>query len=206
MSFLRINESPSTLFKLKVKPNQPRKYDRTTRFEFYKDFYEMAFCGSINGIVCLSHYGMDPKSGNSVEWEQFAVLWNPSINRCKPILLRRSCFDDDLWEVSVGLGFDAGANDFKISRIVQMAQMPLGEILSWVEMYSANQDCRKPTARLVTFCPRSPNCTFIVKGVPYWVDVGSENLGAIGPCSENHRMVPYPVHVKNQSTSLRPMT
>lgn len=105
-------------------------------------------------------------------------------------LLRRSCFDDNLWVVSVDLDFDADTNDFKIFRIVQMDQMPLGETLSRVEIYSVNQDSWKPTGRLVPFHPGSPSCTFIVKGVPSWVDAGSENLGATDPCIEKYRMVP----------------
>ncbi|KAL8090460.1 hypothetical protein AgCh_039787 [Apium graveolens] len=204
MSFLRINESPCTLFKLKVEPNQPRKFDHTRRFEFSRYFYEMAFCGSVNGIVCLSHYGRDSNSGNLVEWEQFAVLWNPAIRRCKPILLpTRGCFDDDLWIPSVGLGFNADANDFKIFRIVPVR---LGRSLSRVEIYSANLDSWNRVQRSAPFLPRSPNCNFIVKGVPYWIDADTENLLAIDPCTEKHRMVPYPMHVKNQSTSVHPMT
>lgn len=204
MSFLRINESPSTLFKLKVKLNQPRKFDQTRRFEFCKFFYEMAFCGSINGIVCLSHYGRDSNSGNFVECEQFAVLWNPAIRRCKPILLpTRTYSDDDLWVASVGLGFNADANDFKIFRIVPVR---LGRSLSRVEIYSANLDSWNHTQRSVPFLPRSPNCNFIIKGMPYWIDADSESLEAIDPCTEKHRMVAYPTHVKNQSTSVHPMT
>lgn len=65
-----VNEPPTHLYVLK--PSQPRKLDYPRKFNFPNFFKEMVFCGSINGIVCLSH-SQHPDSCYFVEWGRFCV-------------------------------------------------------------------------------------------------------------------------------------
>lgn len=116
------------------------------------------------------------------------------MNCCKTIKLPATKTMLDMWEiVSVGIGFDAVANDYKIIRIVPVSYPPSSKenIMSRVEIYSANQDSWKDIngGALIPFCPGLPNCKFVIKGVPYWHVWGRENkgLGAIDPRTGIHR-------------------
>ncbi|KAK1393643.1 hypothetical protein POM88_012699 [Heracleum sosnowskyi] len=174
-----VNEPPTHLYVLK--PSQARKLDYPRKFNFPDFFKEMAFCGSINGIVCLSH-SQHPDSCYFVDWGQFFVLWNPSMNCCKTIKLPAKKTILDMWEfVSVGIGFDADANDYKIIGIVPVMYPPSSEenIMSRVEIYSAKRDSWKDVdgGALIPLSPALPNCNFVIKGVPYWQVCGRENEG-----------------------------
>lgn len=204
-----VNEPPTHLYVLK--PSQPRKLDYPRKFNFPNFFKEMVFCGSINGIVCLSH-SQHPDSCYFVEWGRFCVLWNPAMNCCKTIKLPAKKTILDMWElVSVGFGFDADGNDYKIIRIVPVSYPPSSNenIMSRVEIYSAKKDSWKDIngGALIPFCPGLPNCNFVIKGVPYWHVWGRENygLGVIDPRTGMHREIPYPDYVKNQRTDAHPV-
>lgn len=102
----------------------------------------MLFCGSDNGIVCLSYYLSRPND-DSLKWE-LIVLWNPAINCCKSILVPASKFSyDNSTRISVGLGFYADATDYGIVRIVRadVSQSSTNDIMSRVEIFSDKQDC-----------------------------------------------------------------
>lgn len=107
-----------------LEPDYPKNFN-------LRDFFgEMEFCGSVNGIVCLSH-SQDPKSERYVKWGNFAVLWNPAINRTKLVRLPPKKTVFDMWElVSVSLGYDAVGDDYKIIRLVPVAIQDVWDILS----------------------------------------------------------------------------
>ncbi|KAK1367968.1 hypothetical protein POM88_034060 [Heracleum sosnowskyi] len=180
------------------RPNYPRKINFT---DFSKN---MVLAGSVNGIVCLSHY--EEMS------ERFVALWNPSIRYWKPVGL----VGPKSWKnMSVGLGFDAVRKDYKIICIVPETRRE-NVVWSRIEIYSANKGSWENVDEkgIIPFWPRPDlrHCNFIVKGVPYWVgiDVGPGNeissiLGKIDPCTGLYKKVMYPHHVKNKSTWVHPV-
>lgn len=198
MSLFRMDEPLVTLFD--IKRGFTRKPDFPSNFSFADFFDEMTVCGSVNGIVCLSHTQY-PEEGRFVKWGRFVVLWNPAISRMKLVMIppRKTLFD--VWQlVSVGLGYDAVDDDFKIIRLVPVA---ISEVRAEtrVEMYSSNRDCWEDVNKgaRIDFCPVRPNCTFIIKGVPYW-DNGKNALAAIDPHTGMYRNIPHPKYVKNERT------
>ncbi|KAL1812500.1 hypothetical protein ACET3Z_022565 [Daucus carota] len=204
VSLFRLNEPLVTLFD--IKRNYARKKDYPKNFSFADFFNEMTVCGSVNGIVCLSHTQY-PEEGFYVEWGRFVVLWNPAINRTKLVMIppRKTLFD--IWQmVSVGLGFDAVDNDYKIIRLVPVAvsddnlQGDKAHAESRVEIYSSNKDRWKAVNKgaMIHFYPNRPNCSFIIKGVPYWSD--EKALCAIDPHTGMYKNIPHPEYVKNEKT------
>ncbi|KAL8097969.1 F-box/kelch-repeat protein At3g06240-like [Apium graveolens] len=205
MCLFHVDEPLVPLYELKR--NYVRRSDYPDNFSFAEFFDEMEFCGSVNGIICLSH-SQNEEGGRHVSWGSFAVLWNPAINRTKLVSLppRKSLFD--IWQmVSVGLGYDAANDDYKIIRLVSVA-IPdvVGHIESRVEIYSSNKDCWKPVCNgaKINFYPRLPNCSFIVKGVPYWHN-DKLGLGAFDPRTGMYKNIPYPRFVKNERTEVHPV-
>ncbi|KAL8097970.1 putative F-box protein At3g21120 [Apium graveolens] len=205
MCMFRIDKPLVSLYELEM--GHTPKSDYPKNFNFRDFFGEMEFCGSVNGIICLSH-SQDPKSERYVEWGHFAVLWNPAINRSKLVRLPPKKTVFDMWElVSVGLGYDAVGDDYKIIRLVPVAiQDVVGHIESRIEIYSSNKDCWKAVGngKKINFYPVMPSCSFIVKGVPYW-DNGECFLGAFDPRMGTHTNILYPRCVKNEMTMVYPM-
>ncbi|KAK1359805.1 hypothetical protein POM88_044279 [Heracleum sosnowskyi] len=102
MCLFRINEPLVALYELKTgytpKPDYPKNFN-------FRDFF---------GEMEFSH-SLDPKSERHVKWGSFAVLWNPAINRINLVRLppKKNVFE--MCElVSVGLGYDAVGDDYKI--------------------------------------------------------------------------------------------
>lgn len=146
-----VNEPPTHLYVLKS--SQSRKLDYPRKFNFPNFFKEMALCGSINGIVCLSH-SQHSDSCYFVECGRFCVLWNPAMNCCKTIKLPAKKTILDMWDiVFVGFGFDANTNGYKIIRIVPVSYPPSSKenIMSRVKIYSAKRDSWKDVAELQLF-------------------------------------------------------
>ncbi|KAL1815976.1 hypothetical protein ACET3Z_018550 [Daucus carota] len=192
-----------------TRPNYPRRIN-------FPDFSKnMVIAGSINGVVCLTHY--------KEMLGRYVALWNPAINQWNPIELGRS----RSWQnVSVGFGFDAVTCDYKIICIVPVYYtVPVSAVsfdmfIGWssVEIYSANLGSwvNVPRRRTIPFSPYaySQHCNFIVRGVPYWagIDAGEsatprplEVLGRIDPCTGSYMKVLYPQHIKNMSTRVHPV-
>lgn len=199
------------------KPDYPRKINVD---DFFK---EMVLAGSINGIMCLSINGMTCFSKYKEMKGRSVALWNPAINMWKPIrfLERKSGFDR-LDVMSVGLGFDKDAEDYKIVRIVPVVRPPHFQEYCWsrVEVYSAKHDFWMDLEEegLVPFWPKLPNCNFIINGCPYWVGadhlpgeftqfnpIQNEMLASLDPCTGSYKKVWYPRHVKNVSTRVNPL-
>lgn len=92
----------------------------------------MVLAGSNNGMVCLTH--------SREMLGRFVALWNPSINIWKSVSLLEPKSEFDVMErMSVGLGFDSVADDFRIIRIVPVLCPPYFKEYSWsrVEIYWA---------------------------------------------------------------------
>ncbi|KAK1390488.1 hypothetical protein POM88_018666 [Heracleum sosnowskyi] len=190
----------------KVKYNEPYRLGYPTGFKFRDYTNKMVFCGSVNGIVCLSYY-RSLGNDDSLKWERI-VLWNPAINCCKSILVpARKFIHDNSTRVSVGLGYDADATDFRIVRIVPdvSKSSSTDDIMSRVEIFSNKKDCWEDVndGAFIPFCPVLQNCNFIIKGVPYWQAEGG--LAVIDPCTGMYRRVPYPKYVTNQRTWVNPV-
>ncbi|KAK1359808.1 hypothetical protein POM88_044282 [Heracleum sosnowskyi] len=205
MCLFRINEPLVPLYELKQ--NYIRNPDYPDNFRFPEFFDEMEFCGSVNGIVCLSH-SQNMEGGRHVLWGSFAVLWNPAIKRTKLVRLPpRKTLCDVWYMVSVGLGYDAENDDYKIIRLVPVASEDVpGQLESRVEIYSSNQDCWKAVCNgaKINFHPVLPNCNFVLKGVPYWYG-GKWALGAFDPRTGMYKNIPCPRCVKNERTAVHPV-
>lgn len=178
------------------RPNYPKKIN-------FRDFSKkMVLAGSVNGIVCLSH--CEEMS------ERFVALWNPSIRYWKPVGLVESKW----WQnVSVGLGFDAVTNDYKIICIVPEPRL-VDFGWSRIEIYSANRDCWEDVGKkgVIHFRPNADlhHCNFVVKGVPYWAGVDVQPgyvdvLGRIDPCTGLFKKIEHPKHVRNTGTRVNPV-
>lgn len=95
----------------------------------------MVVVGSIDGIVCLSHE--DEFLGRCV------ALWNPAIKCWKPIALRELKIPYDKWEdMSVGSGYDAVADDYKIILLISVIIPPKFKERCWsrIEIYIVKRD------------------------------------------------------------------
>ncbi|KAL3628771.1 hypothetical protein CASFOL_027817 [Castilleja foliolosa] len=67
------------------------------------------------------------------------VLWNPAMNLYKTVSPYKDYGDD--FKMSLGFGYDAEGDDFKVVRIVWLKKKRrFGMCISWVEVYSANSD------------------------------------------------------------------
>ncbi|KAL3628796.1 hypothetical protein CASFOL_027842 [Castilleja foliolosa] len=85
--------------------------------------------GCCNGLVCIKHV------------ERF-VLWNPAMNLCKTVLPLEDWFCKSY---SIGFGYDAEGDDFKVVRILLKYKRRLNNrrrvwCVSYVEVYSVNSD------------------------------------------------------------------
>lgn len=208
---------------LKIEKDSASRSDYPRKINFSDFSKEMVLAGSINGIMCLTISGVMCFSKYKEMKGRSVALWNPSINMWKPIRFpeRKSRFDR-LDVMSVGLGFDKGADDYKIVRIVPVVRPPGFEEYCWsrVEIYSANRDVWTDFEKrgYVPFWPKLPNCNFIIKDCPYWVGADrlpgdstpfnpnrNEMLGSIDPCTGLYKKVRYPNFVKNLRTSVNPL-
>ncbi|XP_017230044.1 uncharacterized protein LOC108204891 isoform X1 [Daucus carota subsp. sativus] len=213
VAYLRVNGPPIPVLHIDteftVRPNYPRVIN-------FADFSKnMSLGGSVNGIVCLANY--------AEMFGQFVALWNPAINYWKPIEFSKMWSRyDRLEDMSVGLGFDGVADDFKIIRIVPVALPPYFEKFRWsrVEMYSANQEIWEDVSKggVIPFQPKVRHCNFVVKGVPYWIGTDArqedmesfipdqlEILGRIDPFTGLFKKILYPEHIKNGHTLVHPV-
>ncbi|KAK1367971.1 hypothetical protein POM88_034063 [Heracleum sosnowskyi] len=203
VALLGLDQSPVTVFNIDrnftTRPNYPRKINFT---DFSKN---MVVAGSINGIVCLAHF--------KEMLGRYVALWNPGVNCWSPIeLVEDKSFTDGM---SVGFGYDAVSDDYKIICIVPA----LGDFgWSFLQVYSANRGCWVDVGRggILPFCADKGlrHCNFIIRGVPYWVGIDEgdeatpdpvELLGKIDPCTNSYFKILYPRHVKNKCTKVYPV-
>lgn len=192
-----INDPPLTV--LPIHKLLPFRRDFLHKINFPDFSKSMVLAGSINGIVCLTHFREMRK--------HFVALWNPAIRYWKPVALPQT----KSWHnVNVGLGFDKAENDFKIICIV-----PCIEYLGWsrLEIYSANRDSWEDADErgLIPFHPganyRPSN--FIVKDVPYWIGIDAQPedsvssvriLGRIDPSTGLYKKVRCPQLVRESES------
>lgn len=187
-----INDPPETVLPIHRLSPVRRDYPRKVNFPDFSQ--RMVLAGSINGIVCLTHF--------REMREDVVVLWNPAINCWKPIALPRT----KSWQnVNVGLGFDNAGNDFKIICMVPLTDL---NDLGWsrVEIYSASRDSWEDVDErgIIPFRPAQNyrHSIFIVKDVPYWMGFAAQPgdsgcvLGRIDPSTGLYKKVKYPQHDK----------
>ncbi|KAL3628739.1 hypothetical protein CASFOL_027785 [Castilleja foliolosa] len=120
----------------------------------------VSIVGCCNGLVC-------------VERGQELVLWNPAMNLFKtPSTLKDHTY---IRRESLGFGYNAEGDDFKVVRIVFLLEMQrLRKFVSCVEVYSVNSDSWTtidPGFRFseLWFYWLDNNATVNVNGNPYWV-------------------------------------
>lgn len=198
LSLFRLNQQPRIL--LDINPTSPRRMDLYKNLNFLDCSKECVVAGSINGIICLASY--------SLSFTRFVALWNPSINYWKPIHLPCHKPLDDRY-ASIGLAFDSLTNDYKIIRLASRPSHT-----SRIDVYSANQDSWSSNSE-IPFFTTQPNCSLILKGVPYWSrnfkyedhrydDFQSNFIASIDPHTGSYKEISYPQIALNKKTSVHP--
>ncbi|KAK1369793.1 F-box domain-containing protein [Heracleum sosnowskyi] len=203
VALFSLNHQPRILFE--INPRACRKLDYQQNFNFPDCFKECVVSGSINGIICLSSYCRTHT--------RFVALWNPAINYWKPIHLPPYNNDHDDRYASIGLAFDSLTNDYKIIRLASL--LTYSYPTSRIEVYSAKQDSWSVVNPQISFFTTQPNCSLILKGVPYWsrnyvpVDPFYDNfqshfIASVDPHTGSYKKIPYPQIVLNKKTSIHP--
>ncbi|KAK1377162.1 F-box domain-containing protein [Heracleum sosnowskyi] len=202
--FRQLHEQPRILFE--INPKAGRKLDYFPNLNFTDCLKECVVCGSINGIICLSSI--------YTSHTRFVILWNPSINYWKPIYLPPLKHYYDGAYSSFGLAFDSLTNDYKIIMLVSsVSTRPCPT--SRIEVYSAKQDSWSEVNSQVPFFTTRPNCSLILKGVPYWSrnyiptdcshdDCQRNFIASVHPHTGLYKKIPYPQIVLNKKTSIHP--
>ncbi|XP_074326552.1 putative F-box protein At3g21120 [Apium graveolens] len=201
----RLYEQPSMPYD--TNPIAGPKLDPFKNLYFPDRFINCVVAGSINGIICLFCV---TRSQN-----RFAVLWNPAINYWKLICLPLHKDEDDGY-ASIGLAFDSLTNDYKIIRLVSeykiIRLVRSVNIISYIEVYSAKQDSWSVVNSQIPFLTTRPNCSLIVKGVPYWSrnyihgyeDFQTGFIASVDPHTGSYKMIPYPQIALNKDNSVDP--
>ncbi|KAL8101639.1 hypothetical protein AgCh_033508 [Apium graveolens] len=219
IAFIRVRDPIIPVLEIDLDVKVKDDFTGTINFaDFSKD---MVMVGSINGVICLSSHLREVKG-------RFVALWNPGINMWKLIRLPgpEFLFESDRegfvgYVSSIGLGFVAEEDDFRIVRIVPVHRGPESrECWSRVEVYSVNSDSwiYVDNEDCIPFWPNLPNSNFILEGVPYFVgvdllpeDLGTYNpylhevLAAFDPLTRAYKKISYPMHVKNKTTCVHPL-
>lgn len=206
LSLFRLNHHPHTL--VDINSIAARRLDYFYLRNNFPDFFkELVVAGSINGIVCVSSF--------CKSITRFLALWNPAINRWKPIpLLPHKKMDHDY--SSVGLAFDYLTDDYRIIRLVSVVT-DADEPSSRIEMYSVNQDSwlDAATSSPFPYFTTQPNCSVIVKGIPYWsrnyqdfyypyCEFQSNVIATVDPHTGLYKEISYPQIVTNENTTVHP--
>lgn len=208
---LRVDKMPIRLLDIDVSGKD--RFDYPWKINFTDFSKKMHVAGSVNGVVLLMH--IDEMIG------KFVALWNPAINKWKPIKLdEKAGHSSDLERSAFGLGYDEGNDDLRIIRVVTKSdsRTEFYKNFKWarVEIYSVNRGCWKDVdyGGELLFWPRQYHCNFIVKGAPYFVGIDvmpdcvvafqHEILGRFDPCTGFYKKVQYPEHFREMSTWTQP--
>ncbi|CAA0826734.1 Unknown protein [Striga hermonthica] len=131
-------------------------------------FFRVDFVGACYGLLCMGC----PPLGQGI------VLWNPAMKLFKFVGPSKVEFEVPEM-VSLGFGFDSKSDDFKVVRIVCLAEKKKGKSMGvGVEVYSANSDSWKTIEVGFRFKVLSTKNDAIVNGNPYWVVKFDEKGGA----------------------------
>ncbi|KAL6541358.1 hypothetical protein OROHE_011066 [Orobanche hederae] len=138
--------------------------DEATSSDLYHPFtgsHYMSIVGCCNGLICMRRRSplLGPDS---------IVLWNPAMKLFKFVRVSENeDFFTDPEKVSLGLGYDAEGDDFKVVRIVRLNEN--GDDMSiWVEVYSVNSDSWMTIKPDFHFRVFSTETVLVVNGNPYW--------------------------------------
>ncbi|KAL3628808.1 hypothetical protein CASFOL_027854 [Castilleja foliolosa] len=123
------------------------------------DRHSLDIVGCCNGLVCFKPRGFSPS---------IFVLWNPALKLFKKVFLNPHGVDEKL---SLGFGYDAEADDYKVVSIACLRNRPKSESMRviGVEVYSVNSDSWTiidPGFRFRVFRVKSD---VSVNGNPYWL-------------------------------------
>ncbi|KAL3628745.1 hypothetical protein CASFOL_027791 [Castilleja foliolosa] len=137
-----------------------KKKARILDHPFNDTLVEINIVGCCNGLVCI-------RSGQGL------VLWNPAMNLFKTLSTLK--YHTYSGRESLGFGYDAEGDDFKVVRIVFLIEkLRFRRFVSCVEVYSVNRDSWTtidPGFRFseLWFYRLDNNATVNVNGNPYWV-------------------------------------
>ncbi|KAL3628789.1 hypothetical protein CASFOL_027835 [Castilleja foliolosa] len=116
--------------------------------------------GCCNGLVCI-------RRGKGF------VLWNPAMNLFKTVSPLK---DHGIFEsASLGFGYDAKGDDFKVVRILLKNKGRLRMCVNWVEVYSVKSDSWTKIDPGFQFSELPIVSDATVNGNPYWVVKVDEN-------------------------------
>ncbi|KAL3628800.1 hypothetical protein CASFOL_027846 [Castilleja foliolosa] len=117
-------------------------------------FDRINIVGCCRGLVCIKRD------------EEF-VLWNPAMNLSKTLSPLK---DPEI--VSLGFGYDAEGDDFKVVRLILKFKRNFGMCVSCVKVYSVNSDSWttiEPGFQFSKLKICRNSISAIVNGNPYWV-------------------------------------
>ncbi|KAL3642381.1 hypothetical protein CASFOL_013196 [Castilleja foliolosa] len=139
-----------TIFNIEYGPKKPTILNHPFA---HAQYTWMGTVGCCNGLVCL-------RSG------QWIVLWNPATKMSKTFRLKDY---EHFEEVSIGFGYDAIGDDFKV--VIFLASIVRGGdiYVASVEIYSANLDSWITVDVGFQFYLFKGKNDLIVNGNPYWV-------------------------------------
>ncbi|KAL3628834.1 hypothetical protein CASFOL_027880 [Castilleja foliolosa] len=168
-----------------IEPNENKKPTSI----LYPENFNMEIVGCCNGLFCLGSPG---SLGLGVD------LWNPALKLYKFIQFSRVNFVDPMI-MSLGFGYDAGEDDFKVVRIVWVKKDEI--FVSGAEVYSVNSDSWATVDLGFQFIVFENKNDLIVNGNPYWfavIDVDDEVLVCFDVTKSVFKIVPLPVFYLGQ--------
>ncbi|KAL3628750.1 hypothetical protein CASFOL_027796 [Castilleja foliolosa] len=151
------NKNSSNIFVFNTESNE--KKAKILDYPFNHTHVCISIVGCCNGLVCI-------KRGKGL------VLWNPAMNLSKTLSPLK-----DHESVSLGFGYDAEFDDFKVVRIVWLKnKRNLGMCVGCVEVYSVNSDSWTtidPSSHFSQLSMYWIDNSATVNGNPYWVVNGN---------------------------------
>ncbi|KAL3645933.1 hypothetical protein CASFOL_011113 [Castilleja foliolosa] len=136
--------------------------------------------GCCNGLICLTPLDDIPSN---------FFLWNPAMKVYKYVKIFGF---SDIETESLGFGYDAERDDYKVVRIVWFLEKKEVDVGMWVEVYSVSTDSWitiKPDFKFKVF---STVNTVIANGNPYWiaeVEEEEDMFMSVLVCFDVRRMV-----------------
>ncbi|KAJ4840933.1 hypothetical protein Tsubulata_001140 [Turnera subulata] len=133
----------------------------------------ISIIGSLDGLVCVEEINLDQKEINLDR----VYLWNPSINKLKPV--PAAPIINDNHGIIRGLGYSQKTKDYKVVRILFLDLTSVGAVAD-VVVYSLNTDSWRPV-KGTTIAPAGtlwheydpnllgcPELQVTFNGVPHW--------------------------------------
>ncbi|KAL3642430.1 hypothetical protein CASFOL_013245 [Castilleja foliolosa] len=150
-------------------------------FAHAQNIYVYTLVGCCNGLVGI-------RSGQEI------LLWNPATKLSNTVPLKDCGPNNNI--VSLGFGYDAIEDDFKVVMIVASIVLEEGMNLTSFEIYSVNLDSWITIDVGFQFGWFNSRNDLIVNGNPYWVAHVNENdvLVCFNVLELVFKIVPLPIH------------